>query len=40
MNTTYQFVSALLNTEYGSLNEPQLPSVKQVLQNAAHHANE
>ena len=40
MNITYQFVSALLNTEHGSLSEPRLPGVKQALQKAAHHANE
>jgi hypothetical protein len=38
MNTTYQWVSALLNTEHASLSEPAMPGVKHTLQNAAHHA--
>jgi len=38
MTTTYQFVSALLNTEHGSLSEPPMPGVKHALHNAAHHA--
>jgi len=38
MNTTYQFVSALLNTGHGSLSEPPMPGVKHALMNAAHIA--